>query len=75
MKRYKIGAAIKSAGAYKSKGITVCIIVQYLIALLSEVLKDEGLGLTEEQMERIMDAFIAKLPYEFRLCLQPELAA
>ena len=47
----------------------------YLIALLSEVLKDEGLGLTEEQMERIMDAFIAKLPYEFRLCLQPELAA
>ena len=46
-----------------------------LMALLSDTLKDAHLGLTEEQMEKILDSFIQKLPLSFRVCLQPRVAA
>ena len=46
-----------------------------IMSLLADVLKDADLGLTEEQMEAIMDSFIRKLPYDIRLCLQPNFAA
>jgi len=46
-----------------------------LMSLLADTLRDTDLGLTEEQMERIMDSFIQKLPECFRLCLQPQCAA
>jgi hypothetical protein len=46
-----------------------------VMSLLEDILRDEDLGLTDKQMNRIMDSFIEKLPHCFRLCLQPELAA
>ena len=46
-----------------------------LMSLLADTLKETDLGLTEEQMEAIMDRFIQKLPINFRLCLQPDIAA
>ena len=46
-----------------------------LMSLLSDTLKDENLGLTEEQMSKIMDSFINRLPEYFQICLQPDLAA
>jgi hypothetical protein len=46
-----------------------------LMSLLSYTLKDEDLGLTEEQMSRIMDSFINRLPEYLKICLQPTLAA
>ena len=42
-----------------------------LMSLLTETLKDADIGLTEEQMEKIMDSFINRLPEYFQLCLQP----
>lgn len=46
-----------------------------IIALLSDTLREEHLGLTEKQMEQIMDSFIEKLPIHIRDCLSPEIAA
>jgi hypothetical protein len=46
-----------------------------LINLLVITLKDDGLGLTEELAEKIMDNFIANLPLNFQRCLYPILAA
>jgi hypothetical protein len=42
-----------------------------LISLLSEALTDSSLGLSEDQIMPIMDAFIGKLPANMRACLQP----
>jgi len=44
-----------------------------VIALLSDTLKEEHIGLTEEQMQQIMDSFIEKLPGHIRDCLSVEL--
>jgi hypothetical protein len=49
--------------------------VMLLMSLLTATLQETHLGLTEEQMEQIMDSFIQKLPESFRICLQPSLAA
>jgi hypothetical protein len=46
-----------------------------LMSLLADTLKETDLGLSEDQMELIMDSFIQKLPYDIRLCLQPGFAA
>jgi len=46
-----------------------------LMTLLADTLKDADLGLTEKQMEQIMENFILKLPQSIRLCLQPWIAA
>ena len=46
-----------------------------LMTLLADTLKDAELGLSEEQMEQIMENFIQKLPQSIRLCLQPRIAA
>jgi len=46
-----------------------------LMTLLAETLKDAELGLSEEQMEQIMENFIQKLPQSIRLCLQPWIVA
>ena len=46
-----------------------------LMTLLADTLKDAELGLSEEQMEQIMENFIQKLPQSIRLCLQPRVAA
>jgi hypothetical protein len=46
-----------------------------LMTLLADTLKDAELGLSEEQMEQIMENFIQKLPQSIRLCLQPWAAA
>ena len=40
-----------------------------VIALLSDTLREEHIGLTEEQMQQIMDSFIDKLPGHIRDCL------
>jgi len=42
-----------------------------IMELLAETLMDADLGLAEEQIEQIMDAFIQKLPWSIRACLQP----
>ena len=42
-----------------------------LMTLLTDTLKEAHLGLTEEQMEQIMDCFIAKLPQSIQACLKP----
>jgi hypothetical protein len=49
--------------------------IMLLMSLLADTLQDTNLGLTEEQMEQIMDSFIQKLPESFRICLQPSLPA
>jgi hypothetical protein len=46
-----------------------------VMTLLADTLKETDLGLTEEQMEQIMDSFIQKLPQSIRLCLRPGIAA
>ena len=46
-----------------------------IMTLMEDVLNEADIGLSTEQMEYIMDAFIQKLPYEIRLCLKPSLAA
>jgi hypothetical protein len=46
-----------------------------IIALLSDTLKEEHLGLTEVQMSRIMDCFLDKLPVHIQDCLCPTYAA
>jgi len=46
-----------------------------IMSLLEDILENEDLGLTDEQINKIMDSFIEKLPHYFRLCLQPGLAA
>ena len=46
-----------------------------LIDLLAHTLRDSYLGLTEEQMDRIMDNFISQLPLHFHNCLIPNLAS
>jgi hypothetical protein len=43
-----------------------------IIALLSDTLREENIGLTEEQMQQIMDSFIEKMPNYIRDCLNPE---
>jgi hypothetical protein len=42
-----------------------------IMSLLADTLKDAQLGLTEEQMEQIMDSFIQKLPPWILSCLSP----
>jgi hypothetical protein len=49
--------------------------LQLIMKLLADILKSAGLGLTEEQMEQIMENFIQKLPQSIRSCLQPRVAA
>jgi transposase len=46
-----------------------------IIALLSDTLREEHLGLSEEQMDRIMDSFVEKLPTHIRNCLSQGNAA
>jgi len=46
-----------------------------VVALLSDTLREEHIGLTEEQMQQIMDSFIDKLPGHIRDCLSPNIAA
>jgi hypothetical protein len=46
-----------------------------VISLLSETLREEHLGLTEEQMAALMDAFIQKLPCDIQACLTPACVA
>ena len=46
-----------------------------IMTLLSDTLKEEHLGLTEEQMQQIMDSFLDKLPIHIRDCLSPGYAA
>jgi len=46
-----------------------------IIALLSDTLREDSLGLTEEQMQQIMNSFIEKLPIHIRDCLSPRTAA
>jgi hypothetical protein len=41
----------------------------FIMSLLSDILKDEDIGLTEKQMEQIMDSFIQKLPPFILACL------
>ena len=44
-----------------------------LINLLSDILRDESVGLSEEQMRLIMDGFIGNLPAFIQRCLRPDL--
>lgn len=46
-----------------------------IMSLLSDTLREEHLGLTENQMQQIMDSFIDKLPVNIRDCLSPGHAA
>jgi hypothetical protein len=46
-----------------------------IMSLLSDTLSEDQLGLTEEQMQQIMDSFIEKLPIQIRNCLSPGFAA
>jgi hypothetical protein len=46
-----------------------------IMGLLSDTLKEIDLGLTEEQMEMIMDSFIQKLPSFIQSCLRPDLVS
>ena len=46
-----------------------------LMILLTDTLKDEALGLSEDQMSMLMDSFIRKLPGNMQVCLQPDFAA
>ena len=46
-----------------------------IMTLLADTLKDADLGLTEEQMEQVMESFIQKLPQSIRFCLQPKIVA
>ena len=46
-----------------------------VMELLADTLREVGLGLTEEQMEMIMDSFIQKLPPFIQSCLRPTYAA
>jgi len=49
--------------------------IMLIMAILSDTLGEEHIGLTEEQMSQIMDAFIAKLPPYIHDCLSPKCAA
>ena len=42
-----------------------------VMELLADTLKESALGLSEEQMEMIMDSFIQKLPQSIQSCLKP----
>ena len=44
-----------------------------IMDLLADTLQDTDLGLTEKQMEQIMDSFIQKLPQSIQSCLPPAL--
>jgi len=46
-----------------------------IIEMLTDTLKEEQLGLTEDQMQQIMDSFIEKLPIHMQKCLSFEQAA
>ena len=46
-----------------------------VMELLADTLKEAALGLSEGQMEAILDSFIQKLPESIRSCLLPELTA
>ncbi len=46
-----------------------------LMALLANVLKEEDLGLTDEQMGLILDRFLQALPLNIQSCLRPDFAA
>jgi hypothetical protein len=46
-----------------------------IISLLADTLNDAALGLSEEQIEQIMDDFIQRLPLNIRSCLCPAFAA
>ena len=46
-----------------------------LIILLTDTLKEEALGLSEDQMNMLMDSFIQKLPSSMQMCLQRDFAA
>lgn len=49
--------------------------IMLIMVILSETLGEEHIGLTEEQMLQIMDAFIEKLPPYIHACLSPKWAA
>lgn len=46
-----------------------------VMSLLSDTLSDSTLGLSQEQVEQIMENFIQRLPQSIRSCLQPVCAA
>jgi len=46
-----------------------------IMSLLADTLREEHLGLTEKQMENLMDSFIEKLPPSISACLRPNHAA
>ena len=46
-----------------------------VMELLADTLREADLGLSEEQMEMIMDSFIQKLPPFIQACLLPTIAA
>jgi uncharacterized protein YfdQ (DUF2303 family) len=46
-----------------------------IMSLLAETINEGHLGLTDEQMEALMEAFIQKLPQCYRMCLHQKLAA
>lgn len=45
--------------------------IMYIMAVLAEVLNDDDIGLTEEQIGKLMDSFIQKLPSSIIACLKP----
>jgi len=49
--------------------------IMLIMTILSDTLGEEHIGLTEEQMSQIMDAFIEKLPPYIHACLSPKYAA
>ena len=49
--------------------------IMLIMTILADTLRNDHLGLTEEQMEQIMDSFIQNLPHNIRTCLNPSHAA
>ena len=43
--------------------------IMLIMTILADTLRNDHLGLTEEQMEQIMDSFIQNLPQNIRACL------
>ena len=46
-----------------------------VMSLLADTLREASLGLTEEQIEMILDSFIQKLPSSIQSCLRPDFTA
>jgi len=49
--------------------------IMLIMTILADTLRSDHLGLTEEQMEQIIDSFIQNLPHNIRACLCPSYAA